>query len=459
MKGVIAEAVRKSGVVPDSIIGVVPYSWTVSTLGASCADSGGGIQTGPFGSQLHASDYVEIGIPSIMPQNIGDNRISEVEIARITELDALRLRRYRVRKGDIVHSRRGDVERRALIREREDGWLCGTGCLRVRFGDSSVDPKFAAYYLGHPAVRSWIVAHAQGATMPNLNTAILSSLPFITPPVSEQRAIGHILGALDDKIELNRKMSETLEAMARALFKSWFVDFDPVRAKAEGRDPGLPPEVAAVFPDSFEDSELGEIPKEWRAGLLGAVAVNERRVVSHNDIPDGTPYIGLEHMPRRSIALDRWEYGAQLVSNKSQFRRGEFLFGKLRPYFQKVGVAPVSGVCSTDILVVSPAAAGWDAFVLMHLSSNELITHTDRCSTGTKMPRAPWEHIARYEVALPPATVARSFTETVVPMVERIVAAIHESRTLAELRDALLPKLISGEIRVSEAERIVERAL
>ncbi|NNM98654.1 MAG: hypothetical protein HKL91_02500 [Candidatus Eremiobacteraeota bacterium] len=127
MKGVIAEAVRKSDVVPDSIIGVVPYSWTVSTLGASCADSGGGIQTGPFGSQLHASDYVEIGIPSIMPQNIGDNRISEVEIARITELDALRLRRYRVRKGDIVHSRRGDVERRALIREREDGWLCGTG--------------------------------------------------------------------------------------------------------------------------------------------------------------------------------------------------------------------------------------------------------------------------------------------------------------------------------------------
>ena len=116
-----------------------------------------------------------------------------------------------------------------------------------------------------PRVRAWIVRHAQGATMPNLNTAILSALPFVVPPLEEQRAIAQILDTMDDKIELNRKMNETLEAMARALFKSWFVDFDPVRAKAEGRDPGLPAPIAALFPDSFEDSELGEIPKGWGA--------------------------------------------------------------------------------------------------------------------------------------------------------------------------------------------------
>jgi type I restriction enzyme S subunit len=224
----------------EQLVGPAPEGWEYTTLGLACERGGGDIQTGPFGSQLHASDYVPIGIPSIMPQNIGDNRVVEDGIARIPPEDARRLSRYLVRRGDIVYSRRGDVERRALVRDHEDGWLCGTGCLRVRLGDRGPDPRFATYYLGHPNVREWIVRHAHGATMPNLNTSILGACPFAVPPLPEQRAIAHILGTLDDKIELNRRMSETVEAMARALFKSWFVDFDPVRAKAEGRDPGLP---------------------------------------------------------------------------------------------------------------------------------------------------------------------------------------------------------------------------
>jgi type I restriction enzyme S subunit len=215
----------------EELVGPAPSGWKYKTLGAACEDGGGHIQTGPFGSQLHASDYVADGVPYIMPQNIGDNRIIEYGIARITPEDALRLSRYLVRTGDIVYSRRGDVERRALVRDREDGWLCGTGCLRIRLGERGADPRYASYYLGHPLVREWIVRHAHGATMPNLNTSILAACPFLEPPLAEQRAIAHILGTLDDKIELNRRMSETLEAMARRLFKSWFVDFDPVRAK------------------------------------------------------------------------------------------------------------------------------------------------------------------------------------------------------------------------------------
>ena len=154
------------------LFGSLPEDWETTTLGLACERSGGDIQTGPFRSQLHASDYVPAGIPSIMPQNIGDNRINTEGIARITPEDADRLRRYLVREGDIVYSRRGDVERRALIRDLEDGWLCGTGCLRIRFGESEVDPKYAAYFLGHPSVREWITRHAHGATMRNLNTAI-----------------------------------------------------------------------------------------------------------------------------------------------------------------------------------------------------------------------------------------------------------------------------------------------
>jgi type I restriction enzyme S subunit len=207
-----------------------------------------------------------------MPTNIGENRIVEDGIVRITENDANRLSQHRLKAGDIVYSRRGDVEKRSLIRKREEGWLCGTGCLKVRFGAGVVDPLFASLFLGHPAIREWIVRHAIGATMPNLNTSIMSAVPFALPPLAEQKAIAHILGTLDDKIELNRKMNETLEAMAQALFKSWFVDFDPVRAKLEGREPaGLDAATAALFPSAFQDSLLGQIPKGWTATTLGGV--------------------------------------------------------------------------------------------------------------------------------------------------------------------------------------------
>ena len=157
----------------EQLFASLPSEWEYTTLGAVCDRGGGDIQTGPFGSQLHASDYVPVGIPSIMPKNIEDNRIDTVGIARISPQDAERLSRYLVQEGDIVYSRRGDVERRALVRLGESGWLCGTGCLRVRFGENCVDSKYAFHYLGHPLVRGWIVRHAHGATMPNLNTSIL----------------------------------------------------------------------------------------------------------------------------------------------------------------------------------------------------------------------------------------------------------------------------------------------
>jgi type I restriction enzyme S subunit len=233
----------------DSPIGQIPGDWELTTLGEICQRGGGYIQTGPFGSQLHASDYVSIGIPSIMPVNIGDNRVIVDSIAKVKKQDAERLNRHRVRSGDIIYSRRGDVERRALVRPEQDGWLCGTGCLKIDLGTGVVDPLYVSYYLGHCDVRSFISRHAVGSTMPNLNTTIMSSVPFVLPPPDQQRAIARILGALDDKIELNCRMNRALEAMAQALFKSWFVDFDPVIAKREGRKPvGMDDATAALFP-------------------------------------------------------------------------------------------------------------------------------------------------------------------------------------------------------------------
>ena len=338
----------------------------------------------------------------------------------------------------------------SLYISKQRCWVTDNAIRATALDDN--DSRFLFYLLGTLRLNDW----RAGSGQPLLNQDILSRIPAAVPGPNEQRAIAHILGTLDDKIELNRRMNETLEAMARALFKSWFVDFDPVRAKAEGRDPGLPQPLADLFPDSFEDSELGEIPRGWEVRRLGDVAEHPRRGVGADQIALGMPYIALEHMPKRCIALSEWDSGDGLESNKFEFKRGEILFGKLRPYFHKVGVAPVDGVCSTDIVVVAPQDRPWFGFVLGHVSSVEFVEYTNAGSTGTKMPRTSWSEMARYELALPPKPVAEALTTQVRPSIDRMIAGIHESRSLAATRDALLPKLISGELRVKDAQRVIK---
>ncbi len=436
--------------------GALPRGWERSTLGAACERGGGHIQTGPFGSQLHASDYRPVGTPSIMPRNLGDNRVIADGIARIGDSDTHRLQCYLVRDGDIVYSRRGDVGKRALIRPREAGWLCGTGCLRVRLGENGADPGYTSYYLGHPAIREWILRHAHGATMPNLNTAILSACPFVVPPIREQRAIAHILETLDDKIDLNRRMNQTLESMARALFKDWFVDFMPVRAKMEGRDTGLHKEIDDLFPDRLVDSELGKIPEGWSIAILSEIAMSPRIAVDPARIKGDTPYIGLGHMPRRSVALADWDTAGSVSSGKFSFENRDILFGKLRPYFHKVGIAPVKGVCSTDIVVLRARVPLWSAFVLACVSSSDFIGYASQTSTGTRMPRTNWNTMRKYQVCRPDRAVAEALQHVVSLMLDRIITNVHESRILASLRDTVLPKLISGEMRIPDAIKLGE---
>ena len=318
----------------------------------------------------------------------------------------------------------------------------------IRPQPKSLDARFLRYVLVSHEYQSRLLALASaGATRPALTKLMIEELDIPSPPLAEQKAIAAVLGALDDKIELNRRMNATLEAMARALFQSWFVDFDPVRAKLDGRKPiGLDETTAALFPDSFHESSLGHIPKGWTAGKLGDIGTNSRRGVQPGDIATNTPYIALEHMPRRCIALGDWDDSADVASGKSAFKKGEILFGKLRPYFHKVGVAPFDGVCSTDILVLAPKGPEWFGFLLGHASSDELIQFTDLASTGTKMPRTNWSDISSFKVALPPKPIAAAFTRNIQPMLDRIHANLHQSRTLATLRDTLLPKLLSGEL-------------
>ena len=320
---------------------------------------------------------------------------------------------------------------------------------RIRAG-KRLDSRFLKYLIGSAPFTRHIHAITTGTAIPHISARQIKDFAFRLPPLEAQTVIGSILGALDDKIELNRRMNATLEAMARALFQSWFVDFDPVRAKLDGRAPvGLDEATATLFPEHLQDSPLGHIPQGWKEGKLGDVCTNSRRGVQPQNIAANSRYIALEHMPRRCIALGDWDDSASVASGKSAFRKGEILFGKLRPYFHKVGVAPFDGVCSTDILVLAPKGPEWFGFLLGHVSSDELIQFTDLASTGTKMPRTNWGDISSFKVALPPKPIAAAFTRTIQPMLDRITANLHQSRTLATLRDTLLPKLLSGELSVA----------
>jgi type I restriction enzyme S subunit len=201
----------------NSKVGDVPTGWQATSLGEAVARCGGAIQTGPFGSQLHASDYVPEGVPVVMPKDIVARRVSTASIARIREQDAERLSRHRMQLGDLVYSRRGDVERHALTSSREVGWLCGTGCLLVRLGPKWPSPIFASFALDRPETRAWVSQHAIGATMPNLNTGILGAIPLLMPPDDVLRAFAKIVDPLQQRIVTMSAESATLAELRDTL--------------------------------------------------------------------------------------------------------------------------------------------------------------------------------------------------------------------------------------------------
>ncbi len=201
----------------NSDLGKIPRGWRATTLGAEAERCGGRIQTGPFGSQLHASDYVSAGVPVIMPQDIFNRRVSIERISRVEESDAARLSRHRVQVGDIIYSRRGDVERHARIGANEAGWLCGTGCLLVRMGSQWASPEFVSLALDRPESKAWITQHAIGATMPNLNTGILAAVPLVVPPDEILRAFAKFVSPMELLISKRNAESSTLAALRDAL--------------------------------------------------------------------------------------------------------------------------------------------------------------------------------------------------------------------------------------------------
>lgn len=449
--------------VADAIVGPVPDNWESTTLGAVVARGGGLIQTGPFGSELHASDYVPVGIPSIMPVNIGENRVDTEDIARITPEDAGRLNRYLVRTGDIVYSRRGDIERRALIRDREHGWLCGTGCLMVRLGvDSGVDPIYASYYLSHSAVRQWLAQHAVGATMPNLNISIMQALPFVVPPPDEQAAITAILGSLDDKIELNQRANRTLEALARAIFKAWFIDFEPVKARAAGTANfrGMPHDVFGHLPDQFAESELGPIPEGWRVDTLSGLVDLLGGGTPKRKVPEywggSIPWFSVREAPAlgEMWVIDTEEHITELgVDNSSaKIMRAGTTIISARGTVGRLALTAVPMAMNQSCYGVQGTDGVGDFFVFftLHHAVAELQQRTHGSVFDT-ITRKTFDVLNRIR---PQPQVLAAFEDAVRPYFQLARNNLLENRTLARIRDALLPKLISGKIKVPNTDGV-----
>lgn len=301
------------------------------------------------------------------------------------------------------------------------------------------DVVFVKYALDYAKIR--FAAISKGATQDNLSVEKLLSQNLLVPPLEIQRRIAGILGAYDDLIEVNRRRVAVLEEMARGLFTEWFI-----RLRFPGHE-----DVA------IENTPDGPLPVGWSWGRFADLAPEVRDTVSPEAVDPAMPYVGLEHISRRSTTLAEHGTAADVSSLKARFRRGDILFGKIRPYFHKVAWAPFDGVASTDAIIWRPTP-GLTAQALLQASDDAYVAHAVQTSNGVKMPRANNRVLADYRCALAPSNISDQFGRAAWPMIESAAALQASNANLAAARDLLLPRLISGQLSVAQAERELEAA-
>jgi type I restriction enzyme S subunit len=344
--------------------------------------------------------------------------------------------------------------------------------IRARLDLDVADPGFFYYFFKSPLGKNAITSIVEQVAAAGIRGSDLARLEVPQVPLARQRAIADILGTLDDKIELNRRMNETLEAIARALFKSWFVDFDPALAKAEGRDPGLPRHLADLFPDSFEDSELGEIPAGWAAGRLEdalAELVSGARPKG-GAVDQGVPSIGAENV----IGLGHYDFSKekfvpteffeQLRRKRAVVRPGDVLLYKdgaqigRKTYFD-CDFPHADCAINEHVFILRAKSADLQKFLFYWLDQEWMTHEIISLNSNSAQPGINQSGVRSLPLLIPHDDVVRAFDRLSAPLIKRVFSNCHESRTLAALRDTLLPKLISGQLRISEAEKLLERTL
>lgn len=382
------------------------------------------VQTGPFGSQLHQKDYVNQGTPIITVEHLGENRINHSkDIPCVSEIDRNRLSKYWLEKGDIVFSRVGSVDRRAYVTEKEHGWLFSGRCLRVRVTSSKVNPLLLSYYFGLPVFKEHIRRIAVGATMPSINTSILSGVEVSLPELEVQNSIADLLVRLDDKIELNQRMNETLEQMAQTLYKHWFVDFGP-------------------FQDGeFVESKLGEIPRGWE-------------VKRNKDVLTLTYGKALKQKDRQPGNIPVIGSGGQVDWHNQSIAKGPSIVigrkgnaGKITWIHQDFYPIDTTFYVTGNLLPMS--------YILYSLRSQSL----DRLGTDSAVPGLNRDVAYEQLLLVPDGNATLQFDQRVTQLFNLIHCNNIENQRLTRIRDFLLPRLLSGEIEIKEAAEHIKEVI
>lgn len=336
--------------------------------------------------------------------------------------------RYGLKDGDIVMCEGGEPGRCAIWKDSVPGMMIQKALHRIRSHDC-LDYRFLFYSFLHMGKTGRFAPLFTGATIKHLPREKLSKVVIAFPQLEFQRRIADILSAYDDLIETNRRRMALLEEAARQLYHEWF--------------------VRLRFPGHEHTRIVNGVPEGWERKTLGELCEEIRETVKPDALDPDTPYIGLEHIPRRSISLCEWGRASQVTSTKHRFREGEILFGKIRPYFHKVGMAFFDGVASSDTIILRPLDGSLSALVLMTVSSDPFVALTAQTmKEGSKMPRADWKQMHQYVVPLPPEGILSNFNASINPIVDQLKTLTMANEKLRAARDLLLPRLMSGEVVV-----------
>jgi type I restriction enzyme S subunit len=350
---------------------------------------------------------------------------------------------FAVEANDIVVVSSGSIGKVSRVRSEHLPLMMNTSVIRFHSGDRGrLDDDYLYAYLRSPLFQNQATAFAIGSAQLNFGPIHIRLMELPLPPVLTQHKIAAVLTAYDELIENNMRRIKLLEEMAQRIYREWFIDF---------RYPGHQEVPLAV-------SDLGQIPEGWTWKELRELASESRTSVDPLSLDPKTPYIGLEHMPERSIAIDDWGIASEAGSNKYEFKIGDVLFGKIRPYFHKVAVPPVEGICSTDAIVIRSRDPLLSGLVLAVISSDAFVEEAVQTSQGTKMPRANWKVLERYPVAVPSPSLIESFGSVMNDTVAIVHRLVMSNRNLRATRDVLLPRLISGEIDVSDLDVAMPKA-
>lgn len=373
------------------------------------------IQTGPFGSQLHKEDYVTVGTPIVTVEHLGNRVFTEQNLPMVSDTDKERLNKYVLKKGDIVFSRVGSVDRCSYVDTAHDGWMFSGRCLRVR-PNEELDTLFLYYYFCLEETKQFVRNIAVGATMPSINTKLLGEVPITYPDIDTQRKTAQVLATIDDRIENNSKINDNLHEILQSVFQSRF---------------GLSEESARV------------------GTLLEICAYSKDRVaVSKLGVKN---YYSTENMlPSKAGSVDA--ASLPTTSQTTKCNIGDVLVSNIRPYFKKIVFCQSEGGCSTDVLCFTPKSPLLSSYLFCTLYADSFFNYMVAGSKGTKMPRGDKQQIMTYPVAIPTEDELRAFDEVAQPILRQIHINSDENTYLAALRDTLLPKLMSGEIDVSDIQ-------